>query len=455
MMVIKMKSLSEINDFVESQKKKVNDKYRLKYHMMPPVGWMNDPNGLVYFGGKYHLFYQYNPYNTLPGTMMWGHSTSKDLIQFHDEPVALIPTEPHTSIFSGGAIQIEGELNAVYTLHYELDGEKKEEVYLVKSKDGIHFSEPVCVFDNNTLPENISRMDFRDPFPVLIDDKIYVLVGGKDVKLNKGVIVVLKGDSLDKLEYAFTLGPFYELGDMGECPSYFKVNDKDVIVVSGCHVQNRDNDFKNINSSVFIVGNLDFQQGKMSIDFIKEIDKGDAFYAPQFINGIREPIMIGWMEMWGKEYPTHEMNHNWTGAFSIPRRLMIQDKDIYQIPVESLKSYHKEYKSSTHCLDISFDIFYKGKLEINGVNGKVVLNLEDYFYLDTTQANNKNGYIRRTNHTYSSCHVRLLVDVSSIEVFVDNGKEAISSRIYLNGDYTIVSNEAIRNIQMKEVGVYK
>ncbi|MDE7161795.1 MAG: GH32 C-terminal domain-containing protein, partial [Anaeroplasmataceae bacterium] len=60
---------------------------------------------------------------------------------------------------------------------------------------------------------------------------------------------------------------------------------------------------------------------------------------------------------------------------------------------------------------------------------------------------------RLNNHTYSSCHVRLLLDVSSIEVFIANGKETISSRIYLNGDYTIVSNEAIRNLQMKEVGV--
>ncbi len=450
---VKMKSFSEINEYIEKEKQKVNQKYRLKYHMMPPVGWMNDPNGLVYFNGRYHLFYQYNPLNTLPGTMLWGHSTSKDLIQFHDEKVALVPTDSNTSIFSGGAIQIEGELNAIYTLHYEHDGKKTEEVYLAKSKDGINFSEPICVFDNNTLPENISRMDFRDPFPVLIDDTYYVLLGGRDIKLHKGVIVVLKGDSLDHLEYAFTLGPFYELGDMGECPSYFKVNDKDVIIVSGCHVQNRDNDFRNINSSVFIVGDLDFKQGKMSVDFIKEIDKGDAFYAPQFINGIREPIMIGWMEMWGKEYPTHEMNHSWAGAFSIPRRLMISDKDIYQIPVESLKGYHKEYQSNTHCLDMSFDLYYKGKLEINGTNGKVVLSLEDYFYLDTTQANNKNGYIRRTNHKYSSCHIRVLLDVSSIEIFIANGKETISSRIYLNGDYEIVSNEAIRNLQMKEVGV--
>lgn len=453
MMVIKMKGLFEINDFVHAQKRNVNNTYRLKYHMMPPIGWMNDPNGLIYFKGKYHLFYQYNPYNTLPGTMLWGHATSKDLIEFEDEPIAIAPTEEHTSIFSGGAIEIQGELNAIYTLHYEHNGVKKEEVYLTKSKDGTHFSTPICVFDNSTLPENISRMDFRDPFPVQIEGMYYVFLGGKDIKLNKGVIVVLQGDSLDNLTYSFTLGPFYELGDMGECPSYFKVNEKDVLLVSGCHVQNRENDFKNINSSMFIVGKLNFKQGKMDIDFIKEIDKGDAFYAPQFINGNHEPVMIGWMEMWGKEYPTHELNHNWTGAFSIPRKLYIKGNDIYQIPIDSIISYHKEtLEKISHCLDISFDIFYKGTFEIKGTNGKVAMNLEDYFYLDTTQANNKNGYIRRTNHRYSSCHIRMLIDISSIEVFIANGKEAISSRIYLDGEYSITHNDAVRNLQMKEVG---
>lgn len=453
MMVIKMKSIFEINDYINTHKNKVNDKYRLKYHMMPPIGWMNDPNGLIYFGGKYHLFYQYNPYNTLPGTMVWGHTTSTDLLHFSDEEVALIPTEEHTSIFSGGAIEIENELHAVFTLHYEYSGIKKEEVYLSKSKDGIHFSNPICIFDNESLPENISRMDFRDPFPVRIKDTYYVFVGGKDIHLNQGVIVVLKGKSLEKLTYSFTLGPFYELGDMGECPSYFKVDGRDVLVVSGCHVQNRDNDFKNINSSVFIIGQLDFEKGRMDIEFIKEIDKGDAFYAPQFINGLQEPVMIGWMEMWGKEYPTHELNHNWTGAFSIPRKLFIKNNEIYQVPIETLNQLYKGCSSThSHCLDVSFDIFYKGNIQIVGTNGKVILRLDDYFYLDTTQANNKNGYIRRTNHTYSSCHVRVLLDVSSIEVFIADGKEVISSRIYLDGDYIISHNEAIRNLQIREVG---
>lgn len=452
MMELNMKTLNEINEYVKNQRYRINEKYRLKYHLMPPVGWMNDPNGLLFFKGKYHLFYQYNPFSSLPGIMLWGHATSEDLIHFKDEEVALVPTDEHTSIFSGGAIEIDGVLNAIYTLHYEQEGEKREEVYLAKSEDGFHFSKPICVFDNQTLPDTISKEDFRDPYPIQVGDMFYVLVGGKNVEKNQGLIVVLKGTNLEQLQYAFTIGPFYELGDMGECPSYHKVDGKDVLLVSGCHVQNRENDFKNMNSSVFIVGNLDLSQGKMQIDFIKEIDKGDTFYAPQFINGIKEPVMIGWLEMWGKEYPTHELGHHWVGAFSIPRKLTIQGTDICQMPVDSVNKYHLSEKTPSKCLDIRLTFESKGRGIISGRNGKVIFGLEDYFYLDATQSNNKNGYIRRTNQKYESCSIRVLLDISSIEIFIDGGREAISSRIYLDGEYQISFDSSIKDVKIKEVG---
>lgn len=453
MMVNNMNSKFEIDEYIKKEKNKVNEQYRLKYHLVPPIGWMNDPNGLIFYQGRYHLFYQYNPYRSLPGTMLWGHATSNDLVSFKDEEVALVPTEDFTSIFSGGAIEEQNTLTAVYTLHYEQMDSKREEVYLSKSLDGVSFNKPIKIFDNETLPKHISREDFRDPFPIMINDRYYVFVGGKDKTLNQGVIIVLSGLDLSHLTYSFSIGPFYELGDMAECPSYFRMNDKDVLLVSGCHVQTRDNDFKNINSSIFVVGNIDFKNGNMKVDFIKEIDKGDAFYAPQFINGCKDPIMIGWMEMWGKEYPTHELNHHWTGAFTIPRRVHIQNNDIFQTPVASLDSHLKEWKNGPypHCLNITFEIKNQGCFILSSRNGKVIFGLNEQFYLDTTQSNNKNGFIRKTNRTYISCQVRVLLDVSSIEIFVDNGREAISSRIYLDGDYELSYNEYVSDVCIQEV----
>lgn len=442
------------NNYIAKSRNTVKNEYRLKYHMMPPIGWLNDPNGLIFFKGRYHLYYQFNPYASAPGKMCWGHFVSDDLISYVDDGVALKPDIEDASAYSGGSIEYEGKIHAFYTLHIENEDGKSEEVYKAVSSVGFCFDQGVKVFDNEYLPANISRTDFRDPCPVKIGDTYYVFVGGKDEVLNKGVIIVLCGKTPDRLHYAFTIGPFYELGDMGECPSYFRVGEKDVIVVSGCNVPERGNDFKNINSSVFIVGELDFKNGKMDVDFIREIDKGDSFYAPQFIRGTDKPIMIGWLEMWEKKYPTREKKHGWVGAFSIPREVSINGGKIYQTPVRQLDKYLKEVPEGIvpKCADITFKFDGEGWLKIKGDNGEVVIGKDSGVYLDTKLTNNMFGCVRKTNASYKECEVRMLLDVSSIEVFVDGGREVISSRIYIDGNYVLEVNGGISQIQIKEIG---
>lgn len=442
------------NNYIIKSRHTIKNEYRLKYHMMPPIGWLNDPNGLIYFNKRYHLYYQFNPYASCPGKMCWGHFVSEDLISYVDDGVALKPDLEDASAYSGGSIESDGKIIAFYTLHIENKTSQSEEVYKAVSSEGFCFDQGVKAFDNESLPKNISRTDFRDPCPVKIGNTYYVFVGGKDKALEKGVIIVLSGRNPDKLEYAFTLGPYYELGDMGECPSYFRAGDKDVIVVSGCNVPERDNDFKNINSSVFIVGSLDFEKGKMDVDFIREIDKGDSFYAPQFIRGSDKPVMIGWLEMWEKKYPTREKNHGWVGAFSIPREISVKNGEIYQTPVESLNKYLSEAEDGEvpKCADITFKFNGEGSLTVKGDDGEVVIGKDSGVYLDTNLTNNLFGCVRRTNRSYENCEVRVLLDVSSIEVFVDGGREVISSRIYIDGSYNLEIKGGISDIRIKEIG---
>ena len=445
------------NNYIEKSRKTVKNEYRLRYHMMPPIGWLNDPNGLIYFKGRYHLYYQFNPYASCPGKMCWGHFLSEDLISYVDDGVALKPDMEDASAFSGGAIEYDGKINAFYTLHIENEKGKSEEVYKAVSSEGFFFDRGAKVFNNGDLPKNISRTDFRDPCPVKIGDKYFVFVGGKDEVLNKGVIIVLHGTTPEKLEYAFKLGPYYELGDMGECPSYFRIGDKDVIIVSGCNVPQRGNDFKNINSSVFIVGELNFEKGEMKVDCIREIDKGDSFYAPQFIRGTDKPVMIGWFEMWEKKYPTHEKNHGWVGAFSIPREISLKDGEIYQTPVQTLNEYLSDAKEGTvpKCADITLRFTGEGALKIEGDDGEVIIGKDSGVYLDTNLTNNMFGCVRRTNNNYGSCEVRILLDISGIEVFVDGGREVISSRIYIDGNYKMRVDGNISEILIKEIGKRK
>ena len=442
------------NNYIEKSRQAVNNEYRLRYHMMPPIGWLNDPNGLIRFNGKYHLYYQFNPYASAPGKMCWGHFVSDDLINYFDDGVALKPDLEDASAYSGGAIESDGRINAYFTLHRENERGKSEEVYRAISSAGYSFDWGIKVFDNQSLPYNLSRTDFRDPCPVKIGNTFYLFVGGKDEILKKGVIVVLRGKLPDKFEYAFTIGPFFELGDMGECPSYMRIDDKDVIIVSGCNVPECGNSFKNINSSVFIVGNIDFAAGKMQVDFIREIDKGDSFYAPQFIRGASRPILIGWLEMWERKYPTREKNHGWVGAFTIPREITIKDGDIFQNPVQSLDKYLVEVKDGKvpKCADICFNFEGEGYIKIKGSDGEVKIGNDGNVYLDTNLTNNMFGCVRRTDLKYKKVGVRVLLDVSCIEVFVDGGREAISSRIYIDGDYSLETGGNVSQIHIKEIG---
>ena len=112
-------SRSLVNNFISQKKGGINNEYRLRYHMSCDVGWMNDPNGLIYFNDAYHFYYQAYPYRTKPGQMMWGHFVSKDMITFEDRGIALSLDTLGENAYSGNAINIDGKLNIFYTLHTE------------------------------------------------------------------------------------------------------------------------------------------------------------------------------------------------------------------------------------------------------------------------------------------------------------------------------------------------
>ena len=135
---------------------------RFKFHITPEKGWMNDPNGLVFYKGEYHIFYQHYPNDVNWGPMHWGHVTSKDLINFKHAPIALYP-DLEDGCFSGTAI-VEGDtLYLVYTSFFERDGEVKQLQSLAFSTDGYNFKKYGLIIGEDKLPKEYSSSDFRDP----------------------------------------------------------------------------------------------------------------------------------------------------------------------------------------------------------------------------------------------------------------------------------------------------
>ena len=479
----------ELNLHIANKEPAIVNTYRPLFHMSPRVGWMNDPNGLIFKDGAYHLYYQANPLRTRPGQMAWGHFVSKDLISFRDLGIALAFPEAGENAYSGGAIEADGRIHVFYTLHLEkhpqmvrydgdiLEGDeiyteeenefrktlprplegkdvKEEIVYHTSSPDGMAYEKGAPVFDNETLPLNLSQTDFRDPYPVKIGDSYYLFLGGKDIEKNQGVIIVLEGKTLDHFEYRFAIGPFYELGDMAECPSYRRIDGKDVLLVCGSNTPRRGNDFRNINCSLLLVGEIDFAGKAMRVDLIKEIDKGDSFYAPQFIAGEPRPILVGWMEMWGKHYPTSRLRHGYVGAFTIPRIIALKDGDAFQTPVPELLAYEKEWTEENlpRHADISLVMKRGATLTIKGDNGRLIIgNNRRGVYLDSTESNSAYQTARWTDRPYKEAKLRILLDTSSIEIFVDGGRETITSRFYIDGPLRKALTGTIHDLQIKAI----
>lgn len=156
----------DVEKYVSENKNKVNKKYYPEIHLAAPVGWINDPNGFVYYKEQYHLFYQYHPYDTKWGPMHWGHAVSEDLVHWEYVGVALVPDKAYDKdgCFSGSALVKDGKLYLMYTGHI-IDEETKQirQVQNIAiSEDGIHFEKyrNNPVIDERNLPEVFSISDF-------------------------------------------------------------------------------------------------------------------------------------------------------------------------------------------------------------------------------------------------------------------------------------------------------
>ena len=157
-------------------------KMRQKYHFMPQTGWLNDPNGLIFFKGKYHFFYQFHPYNGFWAYMHWGHAVSEDMLHWEYLPVALAPSEEYDDhldggCFSGSAIEHDGKLFLMFTGTANNGRGFEQTQCIAYSEDGIHFEK----YEGNpvlTAPEGIPTWFFRDPKVWKHEDMFYMVCGG-------------------------------------------------------------------------------------------------------------------------------------------------------------------------------------------------------------------------------------------------------------------------------------
>ncbi|WP_101294175.1 GH32 C-terminal domain-containing protein [Halegenticoccus soli] len=321
-----------------------DDHHRPGYHLAAPANWLNDPNGIIHHGGRYHVFYQYNPAGPFHGTIHWGHATSEDLLHWRDEPLALTPSPDgpdRDGCWSGCAVvDAEGTPTLLYT-----GGRGRDQLpcLATAADDDLrawekHPENPIIEEtpdDPAILETDDWAAEFRDHCVWREDGAWYQLIGA-GTRDGGGAALLYRGESLREWEY---VGPLLADGSddappetVWECPELLDFGDRRLLHVS------------NYEETVYFVGEADLGAPAFEVERRGVLDYGD-FYAPQ---STRAPdgryLTWGWLpEARGV---AAQWRAGWSGAMSLPRELSIEGGELAQRPAAELAELRERHAAS-------------------------------------------------------------------------------------------------------------
>lgn len=317
---------------------------RPAFHITGGRGWINDPNGLVFFKNRYHVFFQYYPYGVKWGPMHWGHTVSDDLTNWESLPVALAPESEcdRDGCFSGSAIVWKDRLWLMYTGYTENGGgdSVRQVQCLAVSRDGVNFVKRGVVIGTDDLPADYAPCDFRDPKVWMRGDKFYCVVAARKVG-GRGRILLYRSDDLHSWEFVSDIFGEDSKGSMTECPDYRE--DMGLLTVCEQYPPREGSAHLNIHTSRWYTGRLDYETGRFSAVNSGICDYGFDFYAPQTFCDV--PVMLGWLNMWDRNVPSER--YGFSGMLTVPRKMEVRGGALWQEPAVKLKEVcRREFSDS-------------------------------------------------------------------------------------------------------------
>ena len=423
------------------QQRAAADPHRPMWHLAPPVGLMNDPNGFIQFNQRYHLCYQWNPLACAHGAKFWGHWSSADLVNWQHEPLALAPVEAYEShgCYSGSAVDDHGVLTLIYTGNVKFENGRTAWQCLARLNPQGEFDKQGPVL---ALPAGYSG-HVRDPKVWRYQDSWWMVLGAQDVDL-QGKVLLLQSPDLQswtlKGEIAGSglggLGPF---GYMWECPDLFRLADKDILLVCPQGLAAEPYRYLNTFQSGYFSGELDYQAGHYHHGEFHELDHGFEFYAPQTTasdDGRR--LLIGWMGVPDQdEFYQPTVEHGWIHTLTCPRELSWQAGKLFQQPARELRQLRDTGRTfsgvaaSLPAMDIaSAEIDFAVTGDVSASFGGILQLNCDRQGLTLTRNNRRTG---DTEHRYwrgSVTHLQILCDCSSVEIFINHGEAVMSARYF-------------------------
>lgn len=458
------------------------EEFRPLYHFTPESGWMNDPNGLIYLDGEYHLFYQHYPDSTVWGPMHWGHAVSSDLVNWESLPIALYP-DSLGYIFSGSAVydaenssglgtSDNPPMVAIFTYHNAEEANTTSETF---QNQAIAFSldkgRTWEKYEGNPVLPNPGIRDFRDPKVSQITNadgsKSWIMTLAVLDHINFYRSPDLKSWTLLS-EFGKTIGAH---GGVWECPDLlpFKTpsgEDKWVLLVSI-----NPGGPQNGSATQYFIG--DFENGKFTPDdtMIRWLDYGPDNYAGVTWSNLpsdqNRTLFIGWMSNW--LYANVVPTQAWRSAMTIPRELSLFDIDgtllLKSAPAKEMEKLRaEEFKVNTETStlpseaveitagvsDNSFLITFSNelgeKLLISKENGLVSIDRRN---AGKSDFNPDFAAMHSAPMSWEAKDIRIFIDASSIELFINDGELAMTSILFPTSPWkTVDLSENIKSLKL-------
>lgn len=431
-----------------------NCRYRLGFHIMPPTGWLNDPNGLCQLGDTYHLFFQYSPLDARGGMKVWGHYMTKDFchITYAGAPFVPDASFDKDGVYSGSTYVDDNGMHIFYTGNAKLSGEhdfttsgRRADTVLVESRDGMHFSPKQVVINTDDYPEHYS-CHIRDP-KVWQENGMYYMVLGGRTREDEGRILLYTSEDLLNWSLLKELTAKEHFAYMWECPDLFCLDDKYILSFSPQGLEKREFMYQNIYQSGYFVSDYNPVTEDVVFDGSRfyEWDMGFDFYAPQtFLDAKGRRILIGWAGVPDAEYFNQEVEaENWQHCFTVPRRLAVRTDEhtgitkVYQQPVSEITALRGEKQICSGNAVMELDSEY-WDIECNELPEKFAITIADgvkfsyngsYITLTLTEEAGCGRDIRKC--LVSRVHsVRILVDSSILEYYINDGEVVFTTRYY-------------------------
>jgi len=422
------------------------EQYRPAYHHTPLYGWMNDPNGMFYKDGIWHLYYQWNPYGSQWENMTWGHSTSRDLIHWEAQPAAL-EMDWLGSIFSGSCVTNGNDVVAFYTSagHHQTQS-------MAVSKDGGRTFEK---FSGNPVLTTSDIPDFRDPKAFWNEKaKVWnlILAAGQEMR-------IYSSKNLKEWKYESSFGKEYgNHSGVWECPDLFPItyhpspDTTETKWVLICNI-NPGGPFGG-SATQYFIGQFDGR--KFTCESMpkvtKWLDYGKDHYATvSFYNAPEQRrVVLAWMSNW--QYANQVPTKQYRSANSIPRDLGLfqfgEETYVSVVPSKEMLALRGEkVKKPTETCEMVVDLKNQTEMVLSNTKGEEVVMRYDAQKQTFTMDRTKSGDVsfseafpcEATAPTHGAIkQLRIFVDRCSIEAFDADGKMAITNLVFPSEPYNTI-----------------